>query len=104
MNKLYHIFYVTNYKGGELHSYINYTLEDMVEEITDWCFWDDLKEYIVDEECVAHLSGDEFYQMSELDLLNIIPDNVLENIVNKILYPGNIYAFDEYYKLQRRIN
>lgn len=97
MNKLYHLFYVSSYKGGELFSRINYTLENIVEDVADWCYWDDLREYVADEEYFAQFSDEEFYGMSNLDILDKAPDEMLEQIVSeRILYPGNMYAFDSH--------
>ncbi len=95
MNKLYHLFYVSDYKGGELHSHINLTLSDVADAvIDDSCIWEDLKDFVADDECTKDISNEKYEKITELELLDIVPDSILEEMATRVLYPGNIYAFD----------
>lgn len=94
MNKLYHAFYVSDYKGGELHSFINLTLKELAEEVE--IDIDELKEMFADDERSTHISNEEWEKLSDLEFLNIIPDDVFKEVIERYFYPGNIYAFDTY--------
>ena len=94
MNKLYHSFCVYSYKGGELYSNINQTIEEIAsdidvdrEEIFDRCS---------DDEKFANMSDEEFYSLSCIQLLDMLDDEILKNIAKDQIYPGNIYAFDSH--------
>lgn len=95
MNKLYHLFYVFSYKGGELCSSINNTLKDIAETVAENYLWEDIKEYAADYECFTNMSDEDYFALSILDLLEIVPDELLEDVANNILYPGNTYAYDD---------
>lgn len=95
MNKLYHLFNVSSYKGGELHSMINLTLEDVVDEILNFCQWDDdFGEYVYENN--ESLTDEAFKKLSHCELIDYASDEVIEDFAEDIFYPGNIYAYDTY--------
>ena len=93
--KLYHLFHVSPYKGGELHSGINLTLEDVVDEILNFCQWDDDFAECVYENNES-LTDEAFEKLSHCELIDYASDEVIEDFAEDILYPGNIYAYDMY--------
>ena len=92
MNNLYHYFYVSDYKGGELHSHTNLTLEELANEVE--IDIDELKESFADDERSQHISNEDWDKLTDLELLNIIPDDVLDYAIERYFYPGNEYAYD----------
>lgn len=95
MNKLYHLFNVSPYKGGELHSRINLTLGDVVDEILNFCQWDDdFWEYVYESN--ESLTDEAFEKLSHCELIDYASDGVIEDFAEDIFYPGNIYAYDTY--------
>jgi hypothetical protein len=93
-NKLYHIFYVSEYKGGELHSWVNLPIEEVAAHITGDIDWEELFECFADDEKFANMPDEEFFSLSCTQLLDMIDDKNLEDIAYNKAYPGNIYAFD----------
>ena len=94
MNKLYHSFCVYDYKGGELYSNINQTIEDIASSIE--VDWDELFEYSADNEKFDNMSDEEFFSLTCVQLLNMLSDETLKNIATDQIYPGNTYAFDSH--------
>lgn len=94
MNKLYHSFCVYAYKGGELSSNINQTIEDIASNID--LDWDELFDYCADNEEFSNMTDEEYFSLSCVQLLNLLNDKTLKNIAGDQIYPGNIYAFDSY--------
>lgn len=92
MNKLYHSFCVYAYKGGELCSNINQTIEGIASNID--VDWDELFEHYADDEKFVNMSGEEYFSLSRVQFLNIIDNQTLRDIAKSKIYPGNIYAFD----------
>ena len=92
MNKLYHKFYVSSYKGGELHSNINQTIENIASCID--IDWEELSERCADLEKFANMSDEEFFSLTNVQLLDALDDQTLKDIAYDIIYPGNEYAFD----------
>ena len=92
MNKLYHIFSVFSYKGGELCSNINQTIEGVASNVD--IDWDELFDRCADDKKFANMSDEEFFSLSCIQLLDKLDDQILEDIANNYFYPGNIYAFD----------
>jgi hypothetical protein len=92
MNKLYHQFYVSSYKGGELHSNVNQPIENIVSGID--IDWDELFDHCADDEKFANMSDEEFFSLSNVQLLDTLDDQTLKDIAYDIIYPGNEYAFD----------
>lgn len=92
MNKLYHRFYVSAYKGGELYSNINQTIEGIASSID--VDWDEIRETCADHEKFADMSDEEFFSLTYVQLLDAIDDETLKDIAKYKIYPGNIYAFD----------
>ena len=92
MNKLYHLFCVSSYKGGELCSNINQTIEDVVSIID--VDWDELFDRCADDEEFANMSDEEFFSLTCVQLLDMLDDETLKDIAADKLYPGNTYAFD----------
>lgn len=93
MNKLYHSFCVYAYKGGELCSSINQTIEDIASGID--IGWEEIQEICADNERFSNIEDEEFYSLSRVQLLDIIDDQTLKDIAEYKIYPGNTYAFDE---------
>lgn len=94
MNKLYHRFYVSAYKGGELYSNINQTIEGIASSID--VDWDEIRETCADHERFANMSDEEFFSLTYVQLLNLLDDEFLKDIAEYKIYPGNIYAFDSH--------
>lgn len=94
MNKLYHIFQVSSYKGGELHSNINQTIEDIASGID--IDWDELFDRCADDEKFSNMSDEEFISLTCVQLFNMLDDQILKDIASDKFYPGNTYAFDSY--------
>lgn len=94
MNKLYHCFYVSSYKGGELHSNLNQTIENIASGVD--VDWDDLFDRCADDEKFADMSDEEFFSLTCVQLLDMIDDKTLKDIATDSFYPGNEYAFDSY--------
>ena len=92
MNKLYHSFCVFSYKGGELCSNINQTIEEIASGID--VDWDAIFERCADDEKFADMLDDEFFSLSCTQLLDMIDDKILKDIATDVFYPGNTYAFD----------
>lgn len=93
MNKLYHSFCVFSYKGGELCSDINQTIEDIANIDVDW---DELFDRFADNEEFANMSDEEFLSLTCVQLLDMLNDETLKDIAEDKFYPGNTYAFDSY--------
>jgi hypothetical protein len=91
-NKLYHSFCVFAYKGGELCSNINQTIEDVASNID--IDWDELFDYCVDNEKFADMSDEEFFSLTCVQFLDMLDDQTLKDVAANKLYPGNTYAFD----------
>lgn len=92
MNKLYHSFYVSAYKGGELCSNINQTIEGIASSID--VDWEEIHDICADDEKFANMSNEEFFLLTHVQLLNLLDDETLKDIAKDKIYPGNIYAFD----------
>lgn len=93
-NKLYHSFCVYSYKGGELSSHLNVTLENLISEFIDCVDWEDMKDICADDEEFAHMDDEKYFSLSCTQLVDMMNDKTIECILSKIIYPGNIYAFD----------
>ena len=93
-NKLYHSFYVFAYKGGELCSNINQTIEDIASNID--VDWDEIREICADHKRFADMSDEEFFSLTYVQLLDAMDDSTLKDIAEYKIYPGNSYAFDTY--------
>ena len=93
-NKLYHSFCAFSYKGGELCSNINQTIEDIASGID--IDWDELSDRCADDEKFANMSDEEFFSLTCVQLLDMLNDQTLKDIASDKLYPGNTYAFDSY--------
>ena len=91
MNKLYHSFYVFSYKGGELCSNINQTIDDVASSI--YIDWDELFDYCADNEKFANIPDEEFFSLTCVQLLDKIDDQILKDIATDKFYQGNMYAF-----------
>ena len=91
-NKLYHSFCVYAYKGGELCSNINQTIEDITSNID--VDWDELSECCEDNEKFANMSDEEFFSLTRVQLLDMLDDETLKDIAKDKIYPGNTCAFD----------
>lgn len=92
MSKLYHSFYVSSYKGGELHSNLNQTIENIASGID--VDWDVIFDRCADSEKFADMSDEEFFSLTCVQLLDMIDDKTLKDIATDSFYPGNEYAFD----------
>ena len=92
MNKLYHSFCVFAYKGGELCSNINQTIEDIASGID--VDWEDIRNICADHERFADMPDEEFFSLTHVQLLDAIDDSTLKDIAEYKFYPGNTYAFD----------
>ena len=91
-NKLYHSFCAFSYKGGELCSNINQTIEDIASSID--IDWDELFDCCADDEKFANMTDEEFLSLSCVQLLDMLDDETLKDIATDKFYPGNKYAFD----------
>lgn len=96
MNKLYHSFCVFSYKGGELRSNINQTIEDIASSIVGNIVWEEISERCADDEKFSDMSDEEFFSLTCVQLLNMLDDQTLKDIACDKLYPGNTYAFDTF--------
>lgn len=94
MNKLYHSFCVYSYKGGELHSNLNQTIENIASGID--VDWDEIFDRCADDEKFSNMSDEEFCALTCVQLLDMLDDQILKDIASDKFYPGNIYAFDSY--------
>lgn len=94
MNKLYHKFCVFDYKGGELCSDVNLTLEEVVSQFLEYIDWEDLWNTCADDKKFADMVDDEYFSLTCTQLVSMMDDETLKDIVSRIVYPGNIYAFD----------
>lgn len=92
MNKLYHSFCVCAYKGGELCSNINQTIEDIASSID--IDWDEISDRCADDEKFSDISDEEFFSLTCVQLLDMLDDQILKDIATDSFYPGNAYAFD----------
>ena len=92
MNKLYHLFSVYSYKGGELCANINQTIESIASNID--IDWEIIFEHCADNEKFANMSDEEFFSLTRVQFLNLLDDETLKNIAKDEIYPGNTYAFD----------
>lgn len=92
MNKLYHSFCVFAYKGGELCSNINQTIEDIASGID--VDWEDIRDICADHEKFSDMPDEEFFSLTCVQLLDVIDDQTLKDIAKHKIYPGNTYAFD----------
>ena len=91
-NKLYHSFCVFAYKGGELCSNINQTIEGIASSID--VDWDEMRETCADNERFADMPDEEFFSLTCVQLLDMLDDQTLKDIAEYKIYPGNTYAFD----------
>lgn len=91
-NKLYHSFCAFSYKGGELCSNINQTIEDIASGID--IDWDELFDRCADDKKFANISDKEFFSLTCVQLLDMLDDQTLKDIAADKFYPGNTYAFD----------
>ena len=94
MNKLYHSFCAFSYKGGELCSNINQTIEDIASSFIDYIDWEEIFDRCADDEKFSDMPDEEFFSLTCVQLLDILNDETLKDIAKDIIYPGNIYAFD----------
>ena len=92
MNKLYHSFSVYSYKGGELCSNINQTIEDIALNI--YIDWEEIHEICGSHEKFSDMSDEEFFSLTCVQLLDMLDDQTLKDIAYNKFYPGNTYAFD----------
>lgn len=92
MNKLYHSFCVFSYKGGELCSNINQTIEEIASGID--VDWEEVFDRCSDDEKFADMSDEEFFSLTCVQLLDMLDDQTLKDIATDKFYPGNTYAFD----------
>lgn len=92
MNKLYHSFCVSSYKGGELHSNLNQTIENIASGID--VDWDEIFDRCADDEKFSNMSDEEFCALTCVQFLEMLDDETLKDIATDSFYPGNEYAFD----------
>ena len=92
MAKLYHSFCVFAYKGGELCSNINQTIEDIASNID--IDWEEIFDRCADDEKFSDMPDEEFFSLTCVQLLDMLDDQILKDIAYDKLYPGNTYAFD----------
>lgn len=92
MDKLYHVFHVSAYKGGELHSNTNQTIENIASGID--VDWEELFERFFDDEKFSDMTEEEFSKLTCVQLLDMLDDEALKDIATDNFYPGNTYAFD----------
>jgi hypothetical protein len=92
MDKLYHVFHVSAYKGGELHSNTNQTIENIASGID--VDWEELFERFYDDERFSNITDEEFSKLTCVQLLDMLDDEALKDIATDSFYPGNTYAFD----------
>ena len=94
MKKLYHLFCVFSYKGGELCSNINQSIENIASSVIDSIDWEEISDRCADDEKFSDMSDEEFFSLTRVQLLDILDDQTLKDIAYDKLYPGNTYAFD----------
>lgn len=94
MNKLYHSFCVFSYKGGELCSNINQSIENIASSVVDGIDWDEIFDRCADDEKFSNISDEEFFSLTCVQLLDMLDDQTLKDIAYDKFYPGNTYAFD----------
>ena len=94
MNKLYHSFCVFSYKGGELCSNINQSIEDIASSVTGNIDWEEISDRCADDEKFSDMSDEEFFSLTCVQLLDMLDDQTLKDIAYNKFYPGNTYAFD----------
>lgn len=94
MNKLYHSFCVFSYKGGELCSNINQTIEDIASSVVGDIDWEEIFDRCADDEKFSDMPDEEFFSLTCVQLLDMLDDQILKDIAYDKLYPGNTYAFD----------
>ena len=94
MKKLYHSFCVFSYKGGELCSNINLTIEDIASSVVGDIDWEEIFERCADDEKFSDMPDEEFFSLTCVQLLDMLDDQILKDIAYDKLYPGNTYAFD----------
>lgn len=94
MNKLYHIFYVSEYKGGELHSCVNLSIEEVASSIVGDIDWDEIFDRCAGSEQFVDMPDEEFFELTCTQLLDMIDDKILEETTFDKAYPGNTYAYD----------
>lgn len=94
MNKLYHTFYVSDYKGGELHSKVNLTFEQLANEVNIDIKY--LRDIFADDERSQCISDEEWNKLTDLELVKLLPNDIIDEAIEEYFYPGNIYAFDTY--------
>lgn len=87
MNKLYHSFCVFSYKGGELCSNLNQTIENIASGI--YVDWEDIFNRYADDEKFSNMSDEEFYALTCVQLLDMLGDEALKDIAADIFYPEN---------------
>jgi hypothetical protein len=96
MNKLYHSFCAFSYKGGELCSNINQSIENIASSVAEGIDWEEIFDRCADNEKFSNMSDEEFFSLTCVQLLDILDDQTLKDIAYDELYPGNTYAFDTY--------
>ena len=96
MNKLYHSFCVVAYKGGELCSNINQTIESIASDIVNSIDWEEIIDSYADNEKFDNMSDEELNSLTCVQFLDTLDDQTLKDIASDITYPGNAYAFDSY--------
>jgi len=64
MKKLYHSFCVFSYKGGELCSNINQTIENIASSIIDSIDWEEISDRCADNEKFSDMSDEEFFSLT----------------------------------------
>ena len=94
MNKLYHSFCVFSYKGGELCSNINQSIENIASSVVDGIDWEEIFDRCADDEKFSKISDEEFFSLTCVQLLDMLDDQTLKDIAKDKFYPGNTYAFD----------
>ena len=94
MNKLYHSFCVFSYKGGELYSNINQTIEDIALNID--IDWEEIFDICADNEEFSNMTDEDYFSLSYVQLLNTLNDDTLKHLAEDQIYPGNTYAFDSH--------
>lgn len=94
MNKLYHSFCVFSYKGGELCSNINQSIENIASSVVDGIDWEEIFDRCADDEKFSDISDEEFFSLTCVQLLDMLDDQTLKDIAKDKFYPGNEYAFD----------
>ena len=94
MKKLYHSFCAFSYKGGELCSNINQSIENIASSVIDSIDWEEISDRCADDEKFSDMSDEEFFSLTCVQLLDMLDDQTLKDIAYNKFYPGNTYAFD----------